>query len=97
MSAVTEKKAEHQFLPPLLTNAHDNMLCHIPGEPLLHADFSPDLFWREHHFFDDIRFLRAAEVIEARLETKVPNSDTHYTTGNAELLLLAPVSQYSKH
>jgi len=73
MPPVFGKKNEGHFLPPLLVNSQDDVL-HIPNEPLLRGDNSPNTplaLVDSGCIVGDIRFLRAAKVIEARLKTSL--------------------------
>jgi hypothetical protein len=70
MPAVVVRKTECLFLTPHFTNAYDNLLCH--DQTILYSvtKFSPDLYLARVSLFGDMRFFRAAKVIEVRLETR---------------------------
>ena len=73
MPPVFRKKDKRHFLPPFFTDSQYNFF-HIPSEPLLRGENSPntppalvDGGW----IVGDIRFSRAAKVIKARLKTSL--------------------------
>jgi hypothetical protein len=73
MPPVFGKKNKGHFLPPLFMNSQDDVL-HIPNGPLLRGDNSPNTppaLVGGGCIVGDMRFLRAAKVIEARLKTRL--------------------------
>jgi hypothetical protein len=54
------------------------VLCHIPSEPLLHKDILARPVFGESIFVGDMRFLRAAKVIEDRSETSLQTRARNY-------------------
>jgi hypothetical protein len=76
MRPVFGKKNKGHFLPPLFMNSQDDVL-HIPNGPLLRGDNSPNTppaLVGGGCIVGDMRFLRAAKVIEARLKTSLTHS-----------------------